>query len=81
MDEVSDEEKLKLVSSIEGNFSTLSFDDWSNATNNPVFGVAFCTKSKTCLSDVTDTTGVRHTAEILYDICEAQIKKREEEWE
>ena len=81
LDEIYDEEKVKLVSSIKGIFSTLSIDDWSNPTNNPVIGVAFCTKGKTYLSDVIDTTGVPHTAENLCDICEAQIKKCEEEWE
>ena len=54
---------------------TLCIDGSSNATSNPVIGVAICTKGKTYLSDVIDTTGVPHTAEKLYDICEAQIKK------
>ena len=47
----------------------------------PPIGVAFCTKGKAYLFDVIDTTGVPHTAENLYDICEAQIKKCEEELE
>ena len=65
---------------IKGNFATLANDRWSNATNNPVIEVAFCTAGKTCLVNVMDTSGFPHTHENLYESCDEQFKKCEEEW-
>ena len=72
--------KLKKIK-LRNNFAaTLSFDGWSNVTNNPIIEVSFSTANRTYLADILNTTGSPHTAENLAEICEAQIVKCEEEW-
>ena len=74
LEAVYQEEKQKTVKLIKGIFATLAIDGWSNATNNPVIGVAFCTAGKTYSVDHFDTTGAPHRAEKLYEICNEQFK-------
>ena len=70
----SKEVEKRAATNIGENFSTISFDGWSNARNKQLTGAAFCTNGKTYLADVKDTTGFPLRAENLYERCGPQIE-------